>query len=265
MSRSGGWLAGKIRTLGWFLLRPKFYNQAFRILRYRIVPHAGESTRAQATRWCEDRAVSTRTALRLLLGPGERRPMAEIERGRFEEALKSAQAVPVPMGGPGDLDLLYHLAQHERVENVIETGVAFGWSSLAILLGIGSSGRLFSIDMPYVKGDNEQYVGSVVPADIRSRWTLIRLPDRRALPKALKALGAIQLCHYDSDKTYVGRMWGYRLLWDALESDTFFVSDDISDNDAFRVFSESVGQEPIVIRPGRPGEGTKYVGVLVKS
>ena len=58
-------------------------------------------------------------------------------------------------------------------------------------------------------------------------------------------------------------MWAYALLWDALEPGGYFVSDDVSDNEAFREFSESVEREPTVIRPGTDGE--KYVGVLVKG
>ena len=176
-----------------------------------------------------------------------------------------ARTVPVMMGGPGNLDLLYHLALQEGVENVVETGVAFGWSSLAILLGLGSEGQLFSTDMPYVRRGNEDYVGCVVPEDLRGAWTLIRLADHQALPRALDDLGTIDLCHYDSDKTYVGRMWAYGLLWEALEPGGFFVSDDIGDNDAFRVFAESVAAEPIVVEPGRYDTSTKYVGVLRKK
>ena len=76
---------------------------------------------------------------------------------------------------------------------------------------------------------------------------------------------APDLCHYDSDKSYVGRMWAYGLLWEALEPGGFFVSDDIGDNDAFRVFAGSVAAEPIVVEPGSYDTGAKYVGVLRKK
>ena len=75
----------------------------------------------------------------------------------------------------------------------------------------------------------------------------------------------IDLCHYDSDKTYVGRMWAYDLLWDALEPGGFFVSDDIGDNDVFRVFAKSVAAEPIVVESERYDANVKYVGVLRKK
>ncbi len=264
MDRGAG-LLSKIRTLGWFLVRPRFYAQLLRVLRFRFFPHAGEDTRLQATEWCRERAISTEEALLALVGPGESAPLSELESTRYGQALEVARMVPVVMGGPGNLNLLYHLALQDGVKKVVETGVAFGWSSLAILLGVGPEGQLFSTDMPYVRGGNEDYVGCVVPEDIRGGWTLIRLPDRQALPRALDALGTIDLCHYDSDKSYVGRMWAYGLLWEALEPGGFFVSDDIGDNDAFRVFAGSIESEPIVVGPGRYDIGAKYVGVLRKK
>ena len=60
-------------------------------------------------------------------------------------------------------------------------------------------------------------------------------------------------------------MWAYGLLWEALEPGGFFVSDDIGDNDAFRVFAGSIESEPIVVGPGRYDIGAKYVGVLRKK
>ena len=55
--------------------------------------------------------------------------------------------------------------------------------------------------------DNEDNVGCVVHPLLRSNWTLIRKPDIIGLPFALKKLGKIDLCHYDSDKSYRGRKW----------------------------------------------------------
>mgnify|MGYP000232089255 CR=1 FL=1 len=69
----------------------------------------------------------------------------------------------------------------------------------------------------------------------------------------------IDLCHYDSDKSYEGRMWAYPKLWEKLKSGGFFVSDDISDNIAFKEFSEKLNLIPTVIKVRN-----QYVGVLVK-
>ena len=148
---------------------------------------------------------------------------------------------------------------------MVETGVAYGWSSLAILSGLASSkGRLISTDMPYLQMGNDKYVGCVVPEDLKAHWKIIRRADRQGLPVALEELGTLDMCHYDSDKTYAGRMWAYELLWNALRPGGYFVSDDIDDNLAFADFSEEKSLVPVVVRPDNPNQSTKYVGVLIK-
>ena len=69
------------------------------------------------------------------------------------------------MGGPGDINLLFDAVRLLNSKYVIETGVAYGWSSLAILTAMSRNGlgKLFSIDMPYPKVGNESFVGIVVP------------------------------------------------------------------------------------------------------
>ena len=67
------------------------------------------------------------------------------------------------------------------------------------------------------------------------------------------------MCHYDSDKSYSGRMWTYPRLWHALRPEGLFISDDIGDNMGFADFARSVAIEPIVVRSGE-----KYVGILIK-
>ena len=57
------------------------------------------------------------------------------------------------MGGSAHIDLLYDCVKILKPTNIIETGVAFGWSSLAILKAISENknGKLISVDMPYPK------------------------------------------------------------------------------------------------------------------
>jgi hypothetical protein len=96
---------------------------------------------------------------------------------------------------------------------------------------------------------------------LRARWTLVREPDRYGLVKALRALGgAIDFCHYDSDKSYGGRKYAYRLMWDALETGGVFVSDDIQDNFAFRDLVEAKAATFAVTEC----EG-KFVGIVRKE
>ncbi len=117
-----------------------------------------------------------------------------------------------------------------------------------------------STDMPYAKMGNEKFVGIVVPEALRNYWKLFQESDLSALPKALKLVEYLDMIHYDSDKSYVGRMYAYPLLYHKLRKGGVFISDDIQDNVAFKDFCESLGIEPIVIS----FEG-KYVGVFVKE
>ena len=166
------------------------------------------------------------------------------------------------MGGPGNMDLLYNCAEHISAKAVLETGVAYGWSSLATLLSLKNRGStlLASVDMPYVGLDNESHVGCVIPSALKSNWWLIRRPDRQGIPIALRQLHMLDMCHYDSDKSYDGRMWAYPILWNALRTGGIFISDDIGDNLAFRDFADAICVEPTVIK-----FDDKYVGVLLKK
>jgi hypothetical protein len=114
--------------------------------------------------------------------------------------------------------------------------------------------------MPYAKAGNEPYVGIVVPERLRNRWMLFREPDRNGIRKALRWLGGnLDLCHYDSDKSYAGRMYAYPILWDALRQGGLFISDDIQDNLAFRDFCARLGIQPQVTR-----SSGKFIGIARK-
>jgi predicted O-methyltransferase YrrM len=169
------------------------------------------------------------------------------------------------MGGAANLELLYQLAEHLRAERIVETGIAYGWSSLALLLSLAKRERslLISTDMPYVWRDNDRYVGCVVPRRLRSNWKRIFRPDREALPLALRIAGPIDLGHYDSDKSVDGRAWAYPTLWKALRPGGIFVSDDVGDNLEFKRFSESIHQKPLIVASSQPGQ-SRFAGVLQK-
>lgn len=155
------------------------------------------------------------------------------------EAESLARGSAVRMGGAADLQLLHAAVVLSGARSVVETGVAYGWSSLAILSGMSErpGARLVSVDMPYPKMGNEAFVGIVVPERMRPSWRLIREPDRRGLEKAIVSLGgAVDLCHYDSDKSYWGRRYGFERMWNSLRPGGVFISDDIQDNMAFREF-----------------------------
>ena len=168
--------------------------------------------------------------------------MPGINRELIEEANLLAQHSKVKMGGAGDIHLIYAATLLSKASTAIETGVAYGWSSLSILAGLNKdpASLLVSVDMPYPKMNNEDYVGIVIPKPLKKNWYLIRQPDRNGIIQAIQKINRpIDICHYDSDKSYYGRSYAYPLLWAVLKKGGVFISDDIQDNLAFKNFVES--------------------------
>lgn len=178
----------------------------------------------------------------------------------FLEAEKIQNSCPIKMGGAGALELLYFACEFTKAKSVVETGVAYGWSSFASLTSLEKrDGTLYSSDMPYLGQDGDQYVGCIVPENLRKNWKLFRSADRESLPKILRESGDIDVVHYDSDKSYEGMKWAYETLFSKLRKGGVFISDDINDNSAFQDFCEEKNIGPTVV----DFEG-KYVGVFVK-
>lgn len=254
-------VTGKLKTFFWYLARPNYYGQLASLIKRRLLGSSVDDTRQTATEWCRKNAVTTQQALESITGQASF-PQIEMEfADDFANAKQKEKDCPVKMGGPGDLNLLYNLCEFVQAKSVIETGVAYGWSSFAILLSIAKrQGILCSTDMPYPKLNNDAYVGVVVPDHLRVYWNLIRLPDDKGLKIALEKTGSLDLCHYDSDKSYAGRMFGYGILWNAIRPGGIFISDDINDNLGFHDFCEKNNLTPIIVNIYG-----KYVGMVVKK
>ena len=239
----------KLRTGWWFLRRPACWSHAVALVGRKLTNAARyERDRPHATAWAAERAVSAGEALtRIGLFDGAIAALPRVPGELIEDAGHRARSASVKMGGPADLDLLYATVRLSRPRSAVETGVAYGWSSLVILAAMAENGGgvLVSVDMPYVKRNNEAWVGVVVPESLRPSWRLIREPDRRGVDKAIAACGGdIDHCHYDSDKSYPGRNYAYARLWRALRPGGVFISDDIQDNFAFRDLFTRHGLEP---------------------
>jgi predicted O-methyltransferase YrrM len=270
IDRSGAPAASAIPSRGqmlrWFARRPSMYRECARMTRNRIARALRlrpdrDIDAARGALACAASCVAPDAAYATLgLVPGI--SLAERFPKGWREAERRTAEVPVAMGGAANVDLLYDLVMSMRPERVLETGVALGWSSFAMLVALESLGRgeLVSIDMPYPGMHNDAYVGIAVPAHLRSRWTLVRRPDRDVLKRTLRGCGPIDLAHYDSDKSRPGREFAYPLLWNALRPGGILLSDDIADNAVFAEFAGRVGRDPIVIRK----DVDNFLGILVK-
>ena len=259
----------------WFLKRPFLYPEAIRRIKNIVFrTHCLPARQEEAKAYCQKIAISTKAAYTLLTGQDTPTSVYKIFPEIFKQSKQKEKKCPIKLGKAGDLDLLYWLAEFVKAKYVIETGVASGWSTLALLLSLSrqKESKLISTDMPCFGQDAEteglssdSYVGYVVPSNLQSNWKLIRQADHDALPKALKICPQIDLCHYDSDKRYEGRMWSYPLLWSALREGGIFISDDIGDNMAFFDFCDQIQKEPVIIKFVETNKNVKYIGVIRKQ
>lgn len=252
----------KIHFVLWFFKNPIYLPEFFLILSNRIRNWiVGKKSKERIIKRCQEHAVTTEEALRKIVWESfEYTSILETYQTEFVQWEKIVEDCPVRMWWRGDIDLLYYLTEHIQAKNVIETWVAYGWSSLSILLSLQHrSWKLYSIDMPYPLLNNKEYVWCVVPKRFAHMHTLEQTSDRIALNKQAKLAVTYDLCHYDSDKTYYGRIKNYNRLWNMLRSWWIFISDDIWDNDAFYDFCQHLKAEPVII-----WFEWKYIGVLVK-
>lgn len=222
---------------------------------------AAQHDRDAAVVWCRTLRREQSDVARELLGD---HPWVVLESAAGSElaaARQRVEAVPFKLGGASNIDLLYNLCEGLAARRVLETGVAYGWSSLAILLSLKNrpGAMLFSVDLPYLKHGNDRWVGIAVPESLHRHWKLFRMADREGLPRAINTAGTFDLAHYDSDKSREGRAFAYPRIWSALCPGGLLISDDIGDNTAFRDFCERMHLVPLVVQ-----QGDKFQGIVVK-
>ena len=136
-------------------------------------------------------------------------------------------------------ELCYAVARTMRPKTVAETGVCYGVTSahlLAALEGNGE-GRLYSIDLPPLGKNNRDYVGWLIPDELRKRWTLRRGTSRRLLGPMLQEVGTIDLFVHDSLHTYKNMKMEFELVWPRLSPGGVLIADDIEGNGAFQEFA----------------------------
>ncbi len=257
-----------IHTFIFYLKRPQYYCEFLRrIISLDIDNPLRDKQRKKeflkGSSWCESH-TSTREELGKLIG--FRLPLLSFQdenHEAFSSAMDAIHNSPIKHIQPASLNFIYTICLTLKPTIVVETGVANGWSAAAILtaMEVNNHGRLLSIDMPYPRYGNDEEVGLVVAPSLRSRWNLIRKSDREGLPQVLRSHKEIDIAHYDSDKSYKGRMFAYDLLWNKLRKGGILVSDDIGDNFAFRDFALKVDTYPWVFKRE---SGCNYMGVLVK-
>ncbi len=192
-------------------------------------------------------------------------PALWAEATEFADRLRAQAAAKLEnatgrFGGGGAVALLYFLVRLRRPEYVVETGVAAGWSTAAILTALekNGAGHLWSSDFPYFRhGGETSEIGLLVPEALKGRWTLFTEGDEANLAHIVAQVPRIDLLHYDSDKSATGRSRALSAVRGRLDANSWVIFDDIQDNWHFR---DNAGARPLLFE-----EGGKYVGLLARA
>lgn len=210
-----------------FVMIGKIYN--------RIYKYEGSLSKEQNLEWIKNN-VSEISSFANSISPKiwkESKMQSNILEKNANDILKDLK---VNIGGGAAYSLLYFLTRYLKPENVIETGVAAGFSSNSILTALhkNGKGKLYSSDFPYFRIKNpEKYIGIVVEKKLKKNWELFIEGDSNNLRRICKKLKKIDIFSYDSDKTYHGVKSAFEKISNLLTQDTVIILDDIQDHSFF--------------------------------
>jgi hypothetical protein len=164
--------------------------------------------------------------------------LATVEVGVLERRKRLPAEAPFGSFHNGDSLLgrfCYAACRALKPKAVMETGVCYGVTSSYLLQALkeNGSGALHSIDLPPLGKNGDDYVGWLVPNELRNPWTLHRGTSGRLLPPLLAELGQIDLFIHDSLHTYGNMKMEFTAAWAALGAGGLLISDDVEGNRAF--------------------------------
>ena len=147
--------------------------------------------------------------------------------------------------GDAGMVFLYALMRVLRPTTVVETGVADGHSSLAILRALmaNGGGRLVSVD---IRPD----AGALLDPAEREHWTLHLVDEaapRDALRRALADAGQVGVFIHDSLHTYRWQMFELETARRCMGPGGFVVCDDADDSFAFIDFCARISTRPVLL------------------
>ncbi len=168
----------------------------------------------------------------------------------------------------GDLQLVrlaWCLVAHLRPRKIVETGVARGLTSRALLEGLGRAcnGHLWSIDLPpLLEHDLALETAAAVPEALFARWTLLRGSSRTVLPALTGEVGRIDLFVHDSMHTTRNVLFELDTVWPALAPGGVALIDDVEKNAGVAKFLKKHPEARSVICAASDGE--VQIGCLIK-
>jgi hypothetical protein len=202
------------------------------------------------------------------------------ELKRFEEIWKDTvndltarrlQVGRAAFGGWDDGDarlvrVAWCLTRHLRPERVLETGVARGLTTRAVLEALrqNARGHLWSVDLPpLLEHELAQETGAAVRDDLCDRWTLVHGSSRRVLPSLVADLGRIDLFVHDSMHTTRNLRFELERVWPSLAAGGAALIDDVEKNEATGEFLRKHPRTPSLISAS--DDGKVLIGCLVKT
>ena len=127
----------KIITTLWFISKPRYWIQYIQLVKRKIFGlKDNESEKDKAISWAKKNATEYNTSWKQIGLEGK---TVDFDEKILIEANKLASNYKGLMGGPGYIDFIYNAVRLLKAKYVIETGVAYGWSSLAILAGFSEN------------------------------------------------------------------------------------------------------------------------------
>jgi Methyltransferase domain len=167
-------------------------------------------------------------------------------------------------GDPGLARAAWFVVRQLKPTVVVETGVGRGVTTRVILEALerNGRGRLWSIDVPPLleRGLADQ-TAAVVPADRKSRWTLIEGSSRRRLRPLLAELEHVDVFLHDSFHSARNLLFEWETATERLHRPGALLADDVDRNSALADFTRAHPRFDSVVC--RHDDGAGLFAVLV--
>jgi predicted O-methyltransferase YrrM len=160
---------------------------------------------------------------------------------------------------------LYVLCKLLKPDKIVETGVAYGLSSMYILQALHENkrGTLYSIDYAFSPWQSKQMIGAAIPDDLRKNWNFIFGPSSQELTKLLSSINNIDVFFHDSFHSFKNMTFEFETTWPYIRRGGFLISDDISGNNAFHKFYSKLNVSSLIL-PQKSSHDS-FLGILQKS
>jgi predicted O-methyltransferase YrrM len=153
------------------------------------------------------------------------------------------------------ITLLEEIIAKNRPINIVETGVANGVSTRAILSAFQrnslTSSKLHSFDIdPRV---------AVSEFNLNPQFSFHLVTNINTFSDLLRHIPQIDLFYHDSDHSYENQMMEYREVWPKISSGGILMSDDVNWSNAFLDFCLHVDRKPYILC-----DTEKFSGIIYK-